>query len=89
MPTASIPVPRRPPWVKIFPVRVFGVVLHPLGVDGYDDALAAEMPRRGLGDELRPQCTAAVLIETLSAPAFSRRRNVGEARGSRRPPSAG
>ena len=44
-----------------------------LGVDGGDDALAAEFLRR-LARRIPAGCTAAVLIETLSAPASSKAR---------------
>jgi hypothetical protein len=64
-PTASMPVGLRPPWVKIS--HLPGAVS--LGIDGDDDALIAEF--RAASATKSGSFTAAVLIETLSAPASS------------------
>ena len=60
----------RPPWVKISQRSASPGLRHLLGVDGDDDALIAEFFRRFF-DESAAALTAAVLIETLSAPEAS------------------
>ena len=64
--TASMPVGRAPAMGEDLEAAGAGA----LGVDRDDDALAAELLGR-LAHEVAARCTAAVLIETLSAPASS------------------
>jgi hypothetical protein len=70
--TASIPVPRRPPWVKTSQCGYSASSCTRLA------SMATTMhwlPTRAAASATSSgRCTAAVLIETLSAPAFSRRR---------------
>ena len=62
-PTASMPVGFLPPWVKIshLPRR------HGLGVDGADDALAAETVGGSLGDDVRGSPRGGIEADLVGA----------------------
>ncbi len=67
---ASMPVELRPPWVKISQRSEPPGALDPLGVDRHHHALLAEF-LGGFLRRIRGGDAAALLIETLSAPARS------------------
>ena len=72
---ASIPVELRPPWVKISQRSDAAAALDPLGVDRDHDALLAEFFGAPALTNSR-LATAALLIETLSAPGAQQRLDV-------------